>query len=229
MSGIRDLAVLVVTLPRASFTRWVAVALGISLTACTGDTSREAPAEQVVREAVGASQSDTMRRSPASDTATPSAPSAGDECGRPVVDGDGIGAIRIGMPAESVKTRCHVVRDTMELRAEGQQERILVVAFGDDTANVEVSEGRVWRIEITNPRLRTADWLGVGTPLSGLLALRGGVQGLTGEGSLFLLTEAKCGLSFELSGPRAPAGDWTEARLRTLPAGTVVKRVLVVG
>jgi hypothetical protein len=87
----------------------------------------------------------------------------------------------------------------------------------------------VWRIEITDPGLRTADWLGVGTPLPTLLALKGGKQGLTGEGSLFLITEARCGLSFELSEPRSPSGSWPMERLQTLPRSTVVKRVLVIG
>jgi hypothetical protein len=206
-----------------------ALALCIALSACSGDGSREAPAEQEVREAVGATQRDTARAASASESASAITPRAEDACGRPVVDGSGIGAIRLGMPAETVKTRCLVVRDTVELRSEGQQERILVVAFGTDTAHVEVNDGRVWRIEITNPGLRTADWIGVGTPLSALLALKGGMQGLTGEGSLFLITEAKCGLSFELSEPRSPSGTWPEERLRKLPASTVVKRILVVG
>ena len=133
------------------------------------------------------------------------------------------------MAADSVKAHCSVVRDTVELRSEGQQERILVVAFGGDTANLEINKGKVWRIEITEPGLRTADWLGVGTPLPTLLALDGGVQGLTGEGNLFLIAEARCGLSFELSAPRSPSGDWPKARLRQLPKSTVVKRVLVIG
>jgi len=203
--------------------------LCLALAACSGDATREAPAEQVVREAVGGSGGDTMPGAPAPQSAAPSAPRAGDACGRPVVDGNGIGVIRIGMPVDAVKARCIVARDTMELRAEGQSERILVVPFGTDTANVEVNDGRVWRIEITNPGLRTADWIGVGTPLSALLGLKGGVQGLTGEGNLFLLAEAKCGLSFELSEPGSPAGNWPVERLRTLPPNTVVKRILVLG
>lgn len=197
----------------------------IAMVGCSAEGAREAPAEQAVREAVqGAEQQPTAQPAPA-----PGDPGIARSCGRPVVDGDGVGAIRIGMPADSVKAHCAVVRDTMELRSEGQLERILVVAFGGDTANVEVSSELVWRIEITEPGLRTADWLGVGTPLATLLAVKGGVQGLTGEGNLFLITEAHCGLSFELSEPRSPAGSWSAERLRTLPPNTVVKRVLVIG
>jgi hypothetical protein len=133
------------------------------------------------------------------------------------------------MAADTVKAHCNVVRDTVELRSEGQAERILLTAFGDDTVIVEVDSAKVWRIEITDAGLRTADWLGVGTPLSTLLALKGGKHGLTGEGNLFLVTEARCGLSFELSEPRSPSGEWPVERLRTLPKSTVVKRVLVIG
>ena len=211
--------------------RWAVALWCVAVAGCSGQGSREAPAEQVVREAVqGAEQeTDTVPRD--TGTTSASAPTAGRAaaCGRPVVNGDGVGDIRIGMSADSVKARCAVVRDTVERRTEGQLERILVVAFDGDTANVEVSDGRVWRIEITEPGLRTSNWLGVGTPLSALLALDGDVQGLTGEGNLFLVSRTLCGLSFELSEPRSPSGTWDAARLRTLPKSTVVKRVLVIG
>ena len=202
-----------------------------AIVACTSERAPEAPAEQAVREAMqdaGNSASQPTVQAPQTMPPATAPPHAG-SCGRPIIDGDGLGGIRIGMTADTVKAHCTVVRDTMELRTEGQLERILVVAFDDDTANVEISDGRVWRIEITDSGLRTADWLGVGTPLATLLAVKGGKQGLTGEGNLFLLTEARCGLSFELSEPRSPMGDWPIERLRTLPPSTVVKRVLVIG
>lgn len=200
-----------------------ALALCVILAACSGDHAQEAPAEQAVREAV--QQAVQSAPPPAAPGVNPAA--AG-PCGAPVIDGDGVGAIRIGMDADSVKAHCSVARDTVEMRTEGQQERLLVVALGGDTANAEIDSGRVWRIEIRTPKLRTADSLGVGTPLSRLLALKGGVQGLAGEGHMFLLAEARCGLSFELSAPAAP-GDWQRARLRSLPATTTVTRVLVIG
>lgn len=207
------------------------VALCAVLAACSGERAGEAPAEQAVRQAV--QETEQQANDTAFQASAPEMPPepvrASGSCGRPVIDGDGVGAVRLGMAADSLKVHCSVVRDTVELRSEGQQERILVVAFGSDTANVEINKGKVWRIEVTEPGLRTADWLGVGTPLTTLLALEGGVQGLTGEGNLFLISEARCGLSFELSEPRSPAGDWPEARLRTLPKSTVVKRVLVIG
>jgi hypothetical protein len=207
------------------------LALCVALLACSSERSREAPAEQVVREAVQGAEQGTDAAGQAQDSApsASAAPRPGDSCGRPVVDGDGVGAIRIGMTVDSVEARCTIARDTVERRSEGQLERVLVVPFEDDTAIVEVNDGRVWRIEITNPGLRTASWLGVGTPLSALLALKGGVQGLTGEGNLFLISESLCGLSFELSEPRSPSGNWPAERLHALPKSTAVTRVLVIG
>jgi hypothetical protein len=185
----------------------------------------------VLREAVqGAEQNaDTAARPTESAASTASSAQPAGGCGRPVIDGDGVGSIRIGMSADSLKAKCAVARDTVERRTEGQLERILVVPFEEDTALVEVNQGRVWRIEITEPGFRTPTWLGVGTPISALLALSGGVQGLVGEGNLFLVSQALCGLSFELSEPQSPSGNWDAARLRTLPKSTVVKRVLVIG
>lgn len=210
----------------------LALALCLGLAACAGEGAREAPAERAVREAVreAAQDSGQLTRTGADSGSAARQPSAvSDACGRPVIDGEGVGGIRLGMEVDTVKAHCAIIRDTVELRSEGQAERILVAAFGDDTVTVEVDSARVWRIEITDPGLRTADWLGVGTPLSALLALKGGKQGLTGEGNLFVITEARCGLSFELSEPRSPSGAWPVERLRTLPKSTVVKRVLVVG
>lgn len=200
-----------------------ALALCIVVAACSGDHAQEAPAEQAVREAM---QQAVQQAPPPS--APGVAPGSLGPCGAPMIDGDGLGAIRIGMDADSVKTRCTVARDTVEMRGEGEQERVLVVAIGGDTASVEISSGRVWRVDVRTPKLRTADSLGVGTPLTKLLALKGGVQGLVGEGNLFVITQARCGLSFQLS-TRAGARDWQRPQLRSLPPDTRVTRVLVIG
>lgn len=204
-----------------------ALLLCAALIGCSDQPSREAPAEQVLREAVQGAANGVDTAARVADSAPVAR--ATTSCGRPVMDGDGVGNVRIGMRVDSVKAQCTVLRDTVERRVEGQLERILVAPFEDVTALLEINEGRVWRIEVTTPAIRTANWLGVGTPLAELLALKGGVQGLTGEGKLFLVSQALCGLSFELSEPRSPSGAWTSERLRALPKSTVVRRVLVIG
>jgi hypothetical protein len=204
---------------------WVrlALAMSVAVSACRGDHAQEAPAEQAVREAV---QQAVQEAPPPFVPGI--APGSVGLCGVPLIDSDGIGTIRIGMSADSVQSRCKVLRDTTQPDNEGMAERVLMVDIGGDSVAVEVDSGRVWRIDVRTPRLRTADSLGVGTPIASLLALEGGVQGLAGEGSLFLLAQARCGLSFELSA-RATGGDWQRPQLRTLPPTTRVKRVLVIG
>lgn len=149
-------------------------------------------------------------------------------CGPPVVDSAGVGALRIGATGESVATRCTVLRDQTVRGAEGMPTRILTVPIGGDTVQAEVQDDRVWRIQVRRPALRTADSLGVGTPLATLLAIPG-IRGAAGEGALFVMSAARCGISFELSHADPRADGWTAARLRQLPPTTVVTRVLIIG
>ena len=150
-------------------------------------------------------------------------------CGPALITEHGVGYITVGRSVDSVKKQCRVISDSSELDAEAMPTRIVTVAFGADSVRAEIDSGRVWRIELTTPGIRTADSLGVGTPLNRLLALRN-PKGAYGEG-LFVLSPDHCGLSFQLSddGGNAPAQDWDRAMLARLPASTIVKRVLVVG
>ncbi|HET9012603.1 MAG TPA: hypothetical protein VFN38_12350 [Gemmatimonadaceae bacterium] len=150
------------------------------------------------------------------------------DCGPPVIDSAGVGGLRIGAPVDSVKARCTVLRDTTERRAEGMPARLLAVRVGTDTLEAEVADGRVWRIEVTQRGVRTADSLGVGSPLAALLGIPG-LRGAVGEGALYVMSPSRCGLSFQLSTAELRADGWSAERLRTLPPSTVVTRVLVVG
>lgn len=144
-------------------------------------------------------------------------------------DGAGIGAVRIGATVDSVRKSCRVVRDTTETRQEGLPTRVLAIEMLDDTLEAEIDSGRVWRIRVTHPRFRTADSIGVGTPIGRLLELPG-VRGLTGEGSLYLMSPAHCGLSFRMTDPKHQLqADWTLATLRRLPSTSVVTEILVLG
>src|SRR5216110_1580081 len=76
----------------------------------------------------------------------------------------GVGDVHVGMPVAQLKARCIVVLDTtIELGAEGLPERRVVVLIGNDSLRVEIERDRVWRIDVTSPRMRTADSLGIGT------------------------------------------------------------------
>jgi hypothetical protein len=144
-----------------------------------------------------------------------------------VLTGDGIGEAAIGRPVDELADACAVLSDTTRPGPEGMTARVLTLDLGRATVEGEVSEGRLWRIAVRSPEIRTSDSLGVGTPLARLLEVDG-VRGLTGEGAVFVQLPAHCGLSFRLSVP-ATSAVTTEAELRRLPAETRVTEVLVVG
>jgi hypothetical protein len=151
-------------------------------------------------------------------------------CGDEVITDEGIGEIRIGTTVAAVRQKCNVVRDTTAPGAEGMPSRKLKVALSRDTVEAEIVDGRVWRIAVNSPRLRTADSLGVGTTLARLLQLRN-PRGMTGEGRFYVASPDHCGMSFRLAnaGPGARRGDLNSAGLARLPKSAVVSEVLVFG
>lgn len=151
-------------------------------------------------------------------------------CGMTTMTGRGIGDLRIGRALDSVRTLCAVGRDTTRLASEGQLARIVTIAIDGEVVEAEIVDEKIWRIEVRSSRFRTADSLGVGTPLSRLLVHRR-ARGITGEGQLFVVSADHCGLSFRLSdnGSNARSQDWDRAALSRLPAATVVDKVLIVG
>lgn len=146
------------------------------------------------------------------------------------MSGRGTGDLRIGMTTASVRAACRVTRDTTRLASEGQTARMISVALGGENVEAEIVNDKVWRIEVTSPRFKTADSLGVGTPLARLLALSN-PRGLTGEGQLFVASPDHCGLSFRLSnnGSSARSQNWDKAALSRLPPATVVDKILIIG
>lgn len=170
--------------------------------------------------------------------ASPGADSAGaplrgtEACGpHSIITGAGLGGLRVGATVAEVDHTCKVADDYVGPGAEGSTERYLVVDF--DTAQVRaiVVADRVWRVQVTSDAFRTADSLGVGTPLARLLRVPG-LTGAEGEGRLFVMSDEHCGLSFRLSHiPRGGEhwGAWDLAALRMLPAETTVDEVLVFG
>ena len=165
---------------------------------------------------------------------SPAAPSTSDPrpsaCGEAVITDEGIGELRIGATVESVRQRCNVVRDTTAPGAEGMPARKLRVALSRDTVEAEIVDGRVWRIAVHTPRLRTADSLGVGTTLARLLQLRN-PRGMTGEGRFYIASPDHCGMSFRLAnaGPGAQRGDLDSAGLARLRRSAGVSEVLIFG
>lgn len=159
------------------------------------------------------------------DTASPAAAGG---CSASALTGDGVGPVRIGASVDAVRSACGIVAEGTRPGPEGSTTRYITVAMGRDTVDAEIVDGRVWRVPVTSPGLRTSDGIGVGTPLREVLALRD-VRPAMGEG-LYVLSPAHCGMSFQLDdpeGPLPPASTLEE--LRRLPARTVVSRVLLTG
>ena len=205
--------------------RAVTLVLVLGLLAC--GTEGEGPASDT-----GVSTSTPGALDTSSASATSAGPSVGTltACRGTAMSGRGIGGLRIGMTMAAVHAACRVTRDTTRLASEGQTARVISVAFPGETVEAEIVSDRVWRIEVTSPRFRTGDSLGVGTPLSRLLALDN-PRGITGEGQLFVVSPAHCGLSFRLSdnGSSARSQNWDRAALSRLPSSTVVDTILIVG
>lgn len=150
-------------------------------------------------------------------------------CGSEVLGEEGIGELRIGATVEAVRQKCNVVRDTTAPGIEGMPARKLAVALSRDTVEAEIVDGRVWRIAVHSPRLRTADALGVGTSIGRLRELKE-PRGMMGEGQFFVASPQHCGMSFRVAnaGPRA-RGDMNRAGLFRLPETAAVAEVLIFG
>lgn len=167
---------------------------------------------------------------PSSSSAPSSVSFPTSSCGEEVITDEGIGHLRIGATVESIKQKCKVLRDTTVSGPEGMPARKLAVAFSKDTVDAEIVDGRVWRIAVHSPGLRTAGLIGVGTLNQRLLTLKD-PRGVMGEGALFVVSPQHCGMSFRLAntGPRGMRGDLDKAGLFHLPIESTVSEVLVFG
>lgn len=150
----------------------------------------------------------------------------------PVVEGNGIGTLRIGMRAEAVKASGSLVADRNIGDGEGGTVRSMRLRLGAGTAEAEVVDGKVWRVSVRSSTLRTARDFGVGTKLKELLQEKGW-QGGFGEGYLYIWNSKYCGLSFELNfdphSGSAASPDWDQDALALLPPSTSVQSILVLG
>ncbi len=163
-------------------------------------------------------------------SSTPSAATRVLSCGEAIIRGEGIGLLRIGVSVDSVRRHCVVVRDTTVLGAEGMPARKMAIAIAADTVEAEIVDNRVWRLAVLSPHFRTADSLGVGTPLSRFLGMEK-PRAFMGEGEVFLILPSHCGLSFRLAdmGSRRPRAEYDSAALASLPKTAHVSEVLVFG
>ncbi|MBA2335062.1 MAG: hypothetical protein H0V90_09010 [Blastocatellia bacterium] len=149
--------------------------------------------------------------------------------GAPMLDEDGIGELRRGRLVSEVAAECEVIRDGQQQGQEGMMERVLVLQIAGETVRSVVVKDRIDRIQVNSPRFRTADSLGVDTPLSRIAAMRG-AQFAPGEDGVYGFSPEHCGLSFRFSLPwRPPAGgQWTAAAIAKQHGTAAVNRVIVI-
>lgn len=152
-------------------------------------------------------------------------------CPPTVVTGDSIGPLHIGAGVEAAHNACRVLRDTtMHVEYSDGPARVLSFQVGSDVVVAQVERERIGLIEVSSPRLRTRDSLGVGTTLERLLHLPA-LRGHFYAGRMYLDAASHCGLVFELAAPsvRLPESTLDSAKLAGLPGGIVVDRLRVDG
>src|SRR6266850_1372419 len=150
---------------------------------------------------------------------------------RPVVTDSGIGAVRLGARINEIGLQCSIIKDTLVANWDYvEPERVVVVVLEADTVQAVVdSAGRVERVYIDNPRLKTADSLGVGTRLV-TLAKRGST-GSQSEATFGVYVPAHCGLRFVITGIPAmnQAEELGHTAMRRFASRAKVRRIEITG
>ena len=148
--------------------------------------------------------------------------------GEPVLTDNGIGELREGRTVSEIKDLCEVVSDGEQQGSEGMKERVLVVRVGGETVQAVVNGDKIYRIEVSTPRLATTDSLAVDTPLRRIAAARG-ARFLPGEDGVYGFVANHCAMSFRFSLPlRAPrGGDWTVAKIDSAHGDAAIDRILI--
>ena len=148
--------------------------------------------------------------------------------GQPVLTDEGLGELRIGRSSADIKRLCEVASDADQQSSEGTMERVIALRISGEIVPATIVNDRVWRVAITTPRIRTADSIGVDSPLSRIASLRG-AQFFPGEDGVYAFVADHCALSFRFSLPLRPpkGGQWTPAAISKEHGDAVVDRVLL--
>ncbi len=149
--------------------------------------------------------------------------------GTPLLEEDGVGELKQGRAVSEVARLCEIISDSEQRGTEGMMERVVVVRVAGEPVRTIVTNDRIFRIEVTTPRFRTSDSLGVDTPLSRIASMRG-AQFAPGEDGVYGFSPEHCGLSFRFSVPwRPPSGSqWTAQQINAEHGNAAVNRVIVI-
>lgn len=114
----------------------------------------------------------------------------------PIVSGRGIGDLIIGEVPPSLSRERLLSRQWQE-DENGERYERLKVSVGGSPVDAEVYDGRVWRISVLRPGLRTQDGSQVGDSVQKLLRANRSLRCELGPGpSLALVPENFCGISY---------------------------------
>jgi hypothetical protein len=151
--------------------------------------------------------------------------------GKLTLTGDGVGAVRVGASVAAVRKACHAPVRKLKKGEAPPPADLLQIKIAGAPIQAEIADGHVWRVIVDDGPFRTRGKLGVGSPLSALLA-SGGARASETESVIYVTTAADCGVSFALDyRPRRgeDRDSWTAEGLARLPQDAKVERVLMSG
>ena len=144
---------------------------------------------------------------------------------------DGVGELKIGAGLPKLENG-RVAFDRVVTDEQGRASRMVGVVVGGQVVKVEIDKGRIWRLTISEPGLRTHDRVGVGTPIA-IVAAQTAVNVEIGSGAdLIILPMNQCGLAYWSSLELDAAGllkKWDANAVAALPATVTVRAILVTG
>ena len=143
----------------------------------------------------------------------------------------GMGAVQLGETATTVKEKCDVFTDTVEMNSHGMPHRVLTVSMGLGSLKAETMNDKVTRLVITDTLLRADDGYGVNTTMQAM-RLNPTLTATRDESAVIMRVATHCGISFELDKKFAglvKGTPITATALAVVPDSARVKRVLIVG
>lgn len=138
-----------------------------------------------------------------------------------------VSALRIGATISQVLSAGVALRDTATRTPDGGDlERAITLAMGPDTVVAFVASGVTTIIEVRTGGLRTAEGIGVGTPVSKFLETAGPRAEVL-DGSIWVELPHLCGVYFVVAGGGGETGEVLDpGQLRVL-SDRLVERVVV--
>lgn len=148
-----------------------------------------------------------------------------------VIDGNAIGGLRIGQFVPQLAKE-RVLRREWQTDENGDRVELLRATVGAGEVEAEIYDGKIWRLTVNKPGLKTRDGVGVGDPVRTLLRKNRSISPEVGGGpALYLISERPCGIGYltdvEFS-DKIPY-DLTKATLFKYVGSSHIAQVLVAG